>query len=275
MSSSRSASEAPGKPGAASAVPGLGPGAAAARSRDLGAAALVLLAIIWGYHWVVMKIGLSYAQPFTFAALRTLLGTLSLFVVLIVLRRSLRPKAVGFTIVIGLLQTTGFIGLLMWALQSGGAGKTSVLTYTMPFWLLLMARAYLGERLRGMQWPAVGLALAGLLLVLSPWRLEGAFSSALALAAAVSWAASAVVTKELQKRQDVDLLSLTTWQMLFGCVPLILIAVLTGSGAPEWTASFIWALTYNVLLGNALAFLLWGIASVPRPAAPAGSVRSA
>ncbi|MEI6450918.1 MAG: DMT family transporter, partial [Actinomycetes bacterium] len=144
------------------------PEGTATRNRDLGAAALILLALIWGYNWVVMKIGLGYADPFAFAALRTFLGALSLFLLLIVLRRSLRPRAVGFTIVIGLLQTTGFVGLLIWALQSGGAGKTSVLTYTMPFWLLLLAWAFLGERLRGTQWLAVGLALAGLLLVLSP-----------------------------------------------------------------------------------------------------------
>jgi len=229
----------------------------AARGRDLGAAALALLALIWGYNWVVMKIGLGYAQPFTFSALRTFLGALSLFLLLIVLRRSLRPQAVGFTIVIGLLQTTGFTGLLMWALQSGGAGKTSVLTYTMPFWLLLLAWAFLGERLRGTQWLAAGLALAGLLLILSPWHLQGAFSSVLALAAGISWAASALVVKTLQKRRHVDLLSLTTWQMLFGSLPLVLIAVLNGGGAPEWSAPFIWALAYNVVLGNALAWLLW------------------
>ena len=246
------------------------PRGTAARGCDLGVAALVLLAIIWGYHWVVMKIGLSYADPFAFAALRTLLGALGLFIVLVVLRRSLRPQAIGFTIVIGLLQTTGFIGLLMWALESGGAGKTSVLIYTMPFWLLLLAWAFLGERLRGMQWPSVGLALAGLLLVLSPWRLQGAFSSALALGGAVCWAASAIVVKELQKRQDVDLLSLTTWQMLFGSLPLIAIALLAGGGGPEWSAPFIWALAYNVILGNALAFLLWGFALRKLSAGAAG-----
>ncbi|HEY5387796.1 MAG TPA: DMT family transporter [Thermoleophilia bacterium] len=228
-----------------------------ARGRDLGAAALILLALIWGYNWVVMKIGLGYAQPFAFAALRTFLGALSLFLLLLVLRRSLRPQAVGYTIVIGLLQTTGFVGLLMWALQSGGVGKTSVLTYTMPFWLLLLAWAFLGERLRGTQWLAVGLALAGLLLVLSPWRLQGAFSSVLALAGAASWAASAIVVKRLQQRQDVDLLSLTTWQMLFGSLPLIAIALITGHGGPAWSTPFIWALAYNVVLGNALAWLLW------------------
>jgi len=55
----------------------------------------------------------------------------------------------------------------------------------------------------------------------------------------------------------VDLLSLTTWQMLFGSLPLILIALLTSHGGPEWSAAFIWALVYNVVPGNALAWLLW------------------
>src|SRR5674476_732923 len=176
---------------------------------------------------------------------------------MVVTRRPLRPPALRYTLVIGLLQTTAFIGLVIWALDHVGAGRVSVLTYTMPFWLLLLAWVFLGERLRGTQWLAVGLALAGLLLVLSPWRLQGAFSSFLAVAAGMSWAASAIVVKTLQKRQDVDLLSLTTWQMLFGSLPLIVIALLTGHGGPEWSAPFIWALAYNVVLGNALAWLLW------------------
>ena len=65
------------------------------RARDLGVLALALLALIWGYNWVVMKIGLEYAQPFTFSALRTFLGALSLFVLLLVLRRPLRPPPLG------------------------------------------------------------------------------------------------------------------------------------------------------------------------------------
>ena len=170
----------------------------------------------------------------------------------------MRPPPLGWTIVIGLLQTTGFVGLLMWALESGGAGKTSVLTYTMPFWLLLLAWAFLGERLRGVQWLAVALALSGLVLVLEPWRLQGTFSSLLAVAGGFCWACSAVVVKRFQAAHaDVDILSLTTWQMLFGSLPLVLIAALTWQGGPEWTAAFAAALAYNVILGNALAWLLW------------------
>jgi drug/metabolite transporter (DMT)-like permease len=233
------------------------PRSAAARGRDLGALALALLALIWGYNWVVMKVGLEYAQPFTFSALRTSLGALGLFALLVVMRRPLRPPPLGYTIVIGLLQTTGFVGLLMWALDSGGAGRTSVLTYTMPFWLLLLAWAFLGERVRGVQWLAVALALAGLVLVIEPWHLRDAFGSALAVAAGFCWAASAVVVKRLQRRHEVDVLSLTTWQMLFGSLPLLMIAALTWEGGPEWASTFVWALAYNVILANALAWFLW------------------
>ena len=254
------------------------------RGRDLGALALALLAVIWGYNWVVMKVGLQYAQPFTFSALRTFLGALSLFALLLVLRRSLKPPPLLWTVAIGLLQTTGFTGLLMWALESGGAGKTSVLTYTMPFWLLLLAWAFLGERLRGVQWLAVALALAGLLLVLEPWHLQGASGSLLAVAAGFCWAASAVVVKRFQATHEFDLLSLTTWQMLFGSLPLVLIAALTWQGGPDWTATFALTLAYNVLLGNAVAWLLWlfglrrlsaGAAGIATLAAPVIGVTAA
>jgi drug/metabolite transporter (DMT)-like permease len=227
------------------------------RSYRLPLAALVLLALIWGYSWVVMKIALDYVQPFTFAALRTFLGAGALFLALPLMKRPLRPKALGPTALLGLLQTTGFVGLLTWALEDGGAGKTSILTYTMPFWLLLMAWVLLGEKLRGFQWVAVGLALAGLILILSPWRLEGKNSDFLALGGALFWAASAVYAKILRRHHEVDLLSLTAWQMLLGSIPLIIIAVTTGESAPEWTGTFIAALVFVAILGNALAWLLW------------------
>jgi drug/metabolite transporter (DMT)-like permease len=228
-----------------------------ARSYRLPIAALLLLALIWGYSWVVMKIALDYVQPFTFAALRTFLGAVALFIALPLLRRPLRPKALGPTALLGVLQTTGFVGLLTWALEDGGAGKTSILTYTMPFWLLLMAWVVLGEKLKGFQWVAVGLALCGLILILSPWRLEGKTSDYLAVGGALFWAASAVYAKILRKRHEVDLLSLTAWQMLLGSIPLIVIAITTWTGPPEWTGTFIAALIYVAILGNALAWILW------------------
>ena len=244
--------------------------ATAKRTRDLGILALVVLGPVWGYGWVATKISLEYSDALTFAALRVPLSAALLFLVMIVLRKPLRPPPLGWTMLIGLLQTTLFVGLVITALHDTGAGKVSVITYTMPFWLLLLAWVFLGERLRGVQWLAVALAFAGLVLVVRPWDLAGATSGILTLLGGLSWAASALVVKLMQRRYTVDVLSLTTWQMVFGSVPLIIAALLTYSGGPEWTFSFWWGLAYTVVLANAVAWFLWLYALHALPAGAAG-----
>ena len=78
--------------------------------------ALGLSSAFLGYNWVVMKIGVRSSQPVTFAALRAFLGAHSMIVLLTVLRRPMRPQALGTMVVFSLLYTTIPIGLSMWAL---------------------------------------------------------------------------------------------------------------------------------------------------------------
>lgn len=250
------------------------------------ALALVVLSLIWGYNWVVMKRVLEYVDPFDFSALRTVLGAATLFVVLAGLRRPLRPVALGPTFVLGALQTAAFTGLMQWALVSGAAGKTAVLVYTMPFWLLLFAWVGLGERIRGMQWLAVAAAGVGLVLILEPWAARGSpLASALALTAGATWAVSAVVAKRLRARIALDLLSLTAWQMLLGSLLLAAVALVLPAARPiQVNAYFIGALAFNALCGTGLAWLLWlyvldklpaGVAGLSSLSVPAVGVLSA
>jgi drug/metabolite transporter (DMT)-like permease len=254
---------------AASSDPGRG-GRRPSSSRDLGVLALGALAPLWGYSWVVSKVSLTYAQPFILVALTTTMAAACLFLVLVVTRRPLRPPPVGWTALIGILQTALFNGLAIMALTMGGAGKVSVLAYTMPFWLLLLAWAFLGERLRGLQWPAVALAFAGLVLVVRPWDIGGALGGALACAAGLAWAGSALLVKLLQRRTHGDALSLAAWQMGFGSLPLIAAAVLTHGGGPVWTGTFVLCVAYTVLLANAACWALWIFALRSLPAGAAG-----
>ncbi|MCY7392820.1 MAG: EamA family transporter, partial [Leptolyngbyaceae cyanobacterium CAN_BIN12] len=78
--------------------------------------ALLLLAFIWGYNWVQMKIAVQYASPFTFAAIRNGLGGLVLLLVMIGLRKPLKPQAIGGSFLLGVLQSSGVYGLANWAL---------------------------------------------------------------------------------------------------------------------------------------------------------------
>ena len=229
-----------------------------AKHSNIGpAAALAALTAIWGYNWIVMKLALADSPPMTFAALRSLLSAAALFGVALVLRRPLRPARGGSLVVLGLLQTMGFVGFAALALKTGAAGKSAVLAYTMPFWTLLLAGPLLGETMRRQQWPAVALAGAGLLGILSPW--SGALdltASLCSLAAAWSWAASNIVAKRMALDGD-ELLNVSAWQMAFGGAGLAVLALALETEPVQWTASFAVALTYNVVLATALAWLLW------------------
>ena len=249
--------------------------------------ALAVLSILWGYNWVVMKVALAHAPALDFAGLRTVLGALVLFIVAAWRRAPLRLPPLAPTLWLGLLQTTGFVGFTVWALAAGGgAGETAVLVYTMPFWVLLLAWPLLGERLRAGQWLAVMLALAGLVLMVSPAAGAAAMapSDLLALAAGLCWAASAIVVKRLGPAFDAELLSLTAWQMLLGGAPLALLALAQANAPIDWTGAFIAALVYNIVPGNAIAWLLWlyalrrlpaGMASMGMLATPVVGVAAA
>jgi len=245
-------------------------GAPSSQNRNRGILALVVIAPVWGYSWIVAKVGLGYSGPYMFIALVTAACSVVFFAALVVTRRPLRPPPLRWVVPIGLLQTALFNLLVTVALSAGGAGKVSVLAYTMPFWLLLLAWPLLGERLRGAQWPAVALAFAGLLLVVRPWDMGGALPGVLACAAGLAWAAAGLLIKLMQSREQVDALSLTAWQMAAGAVPLVAIAALTQAEWPHWTGTFIACLAYMVLLSSGLCWVLWTHALHALPAGAAG-----
>lgn len=221
-------------------------------------AALVLLSLIWGYSWIVAKVALGYSGPFAFAALRTLLATACLFVLLAALRRPLAPPPLAPTLALGLTQTALFLGLSTWALAGAAAGKVAILVFTMPFWTLVMARYALGERVIGAQWLAIGLAAAGLVLVLEPWSLKASLAGkALAVVSGAVWAASAIIARRFHVSQRADVLALTAWQMLVGVGPLALVAWLAPERPIDWQPLFVGALLFHGVITTALGWLLW------------------
>ena len=140
---------------------------------------MIVVITAWAYGWVVMKQVTPYVGPFNFVALRFALATALLFGVMALRRESFKPPPLGLTLAVGVSQTTAFQGLAQWALASGGAGRVSVLAYTMPFWSVLLAWWLLHERPSARQWLGIGLAVAGLIFVIEPWQGLGSWQSAL------------------------------------------------------------------------------------------------
>jgi len=217
--------------------------------------ALALIALGWGYNWVVMKEALRYAGPFEFLAWRFALAGALLLGLLVAMKRPLAPPFPREVFLIGLLQTACNFGFVAWALLTGAAGKSSVLTYTMPFWVVVFAWLALRERPTTLQWAAMVPALAGIALLVGGGG--DALAAWLALTAGITWAVGVVIAKRLQTRERVDAVAVSAWQTIFGGAILVALALVFPSRETEWTAYFVFALLYNAVLVSAVCWVLW------------------
>jgi len=228
------------------------------RSRRGAYALLAALTLVWGCNWTAMKLALSNAHPVVLNAQRSMIAVTLLFIALIAAGKPLRPPSWIAVTVTALFQTTINFGSTTMALAGGGAGRTSVLVFTMPFWTLLIAAPLLHERVRGLQWLAIGFALAGLVLVVDPWHWSGDLTPKLwAILSGFGWAAGTIAMKYFQRDRELDLLNFTAWQMLVGSIPFVLLLAFNDYPATRWSPSHALLMLYVAVISMALAFVAW------------------
>jgi O-acetylserine/cysteine efflux transporter len=216
---------------------------------------LLALAVvaIWGTNFVVIRLGLDTFAPYTFAALRYTFSFLP-FVLFIRKPDVSWAKLAAFGVLIGV----GQFGLLFWAMRSDiSPGLASLVIQSQVFFTIALAAALHRERLRRLQWPAFGLAVAGLAIVASHVSAGAGvtlFGVVLVMLAAVSWAGGNLVARAAGR---VDALGFMVWSSPFAAVPLWLITLLV-DGPRAIGASFAqahataWAAVAWQAVGNTL-----------------------
>ena len=219
---------------------------------------MVLLVLLWGYAWITAKIALRYASALDASVVRLVFGTLFLFVFVLWSRTSLRPAHWKWLIVIGVLQTAGLTISNNLALVRGEPGGISMLTFTMPFWVALIAWPALGERIRGWQWLAVLMALVGLVLILQPWSLQASLlGKIIAVLGGICWAIGVICAKYLQSRKRVDIINFTFWQTVCGTIPIVLAERMFDTATIEWNATFVFCALFIGVGATGLGWVMW------------------
>lgn len=241
------------------------------RERQRAGLALAVLSLIWGYNWIAMKLTLADATPADSAATRFALGALVLLPAVRYFGHGLAvPRSEWPLVAYMSVSLAANFFLTLTALGLGGVGKTAVLVYTMPFWVIVIAHVWLRERMRPAHWLAVGLALAGLMVLVDVVRLRGWLPSLLAVASGLSWAASVVIVKSVQGRTRSHLMTLTVWQMAVCAVLLWAFAWASGTPPIRWTWTFAGAIGFSAILGSAFSWMLFYYALARLPAGIAG-----
>ena len=141
-----------------------------------------------------------------------------------------------------------------------GVGIASVLGNTQPLIIMVLAALFLGEKPWSFKILALGLGLAGVILLALPALREQTghplLGAMLALGSSTSAAVASVAVKKL--RPGNDLMSLTAWQLVAGSVVLLgLSAVYEPHGTIIWTGGFVGLLLFLALAGTALSTWLW------------------
>jgi drug/metabolite transporter (DMT)-like permease len=245
---------------------------AAAVPRDVGARLmLVLLCLIWGVTWPVMKIALEQIPPLGMRAMTAALGALTLLAICLVQRRSLRiPDARAWAHVVtgSILNIVGFSVLIAFAQNAAATSRVAIVTYTLPVWTVLLAWLVLGERPSRVQGVAMVLCAIGLGVLIWPLARAGVpLGLVFAAGSGLSWAAGTVYLK--WARIDADPMGVAAWQVSISFL-IIAACALIFEGAPRLQAIHVDALlavAFTGFIGNGAAYALW-FSVVPRlPAA--------
>ena len=213
------------------------------------AALLVVLTLVWGFNWPVMKLGVSEFPPLSFRVLSMWLGlpVLWLFVrwqgtALRVPRRHW-PELVKLTVT----------NMLVWhmvaivAIQALSSGRAAILGYTMPVFSALWGFALFGQRLTARQ--LAGVAAAGLGASLLLWHefAQMAGRPLAALGMLLSAAAWALGTQQLRRTMmPVPTMAIAFWMtaLTTGVMSVLAVAL----ERPQWHApspTVWWAVVYN------------------------------
>jgi O-acetylserine/cysteine efflux transporter len=203
--------------------------------RDLSAALIVV--VLWGVNFVVMKFALRDFTPLQLGAARYVFAVLPLALFI-------RPPPIAWKwlVLYGLFQGLGQFGFLFLALQVGmTAALASVLLQTQVFFTALFGFVLLKERASRPLQVGMLLAVLGLSCFAINYLLPGAgvgttlAGFALTLCAAAMWAASNIVARRVQQGgTDYSPTAFVVWSSSVAVLPFVLLSLAFDAEAVRW-----------------------------------------
>ncbi len=222
---------------------------------------LVLLTVIWGINWPVMKLGVTDYPPLTFRTLSMIGGLPLLAAALLLLKVPFRVARRDWPQLLLLTATN----MLVWhvciilALKNLSSGRAAILGYTMPVFSALIGSWLFSARLTTRGWMGVSAAALGVGLLL--WHeltgLAGRpIGVLLALVSAATWALGTQLIR--RTRIEAATLTLSFWMTAITTVVMAVLAVLFEQ--PQWKVPApptAWAIAFNAVLIFGFAQAAW------------------
>ena len=233
--------------------------------------AILLFAVVvlaWGTTWPVMKAIVGEVPPLWASTVRSALAGVVLWLVLGVGRNLIVPQRGDLPVIvnIAILHMVAFAALVAVGLQFIPAGRSVVLGYTAPLWVVPGAMLFLGERITARRALGIGIGMAGLALMFNPlafdWTDRGAvLGNGLILLAAFCWAISILHVRA--HKWIATPFQLVFWEVVLATIALLALALaLEGPPRIDWSLRLTLLFLFASVCGVALAY--WAMATVNR-----------
>ncbi len=226
-------------------------------------ALLVVMSIIWGMNFVVMKYGTDMLAPFAYNGVRLSIGSI---VMLLILRFRGAPhlpwRDVRALMLLGLLGTGVYQLFFITGLAMTRAGTASLVMASSPAIIAVIGRVLGVEKVSLRAAFGIALSLAGIAFVIlsSADSNEGQPSvvgDLLVLASVVIWSFYTHLMKPYTQR--IDGMQIATWSLVGGTIPVLLIGIPSIMHA-NWpaVAPLTWsAILYSGIGSMGIAYLFW------------------
>ncbi|MCG9676847.1 EamA family transporter [Vibrio sp. Isolate24] len=214
-----------------------------------------LAPIVWGSTYIVTTELLPKNSPLLASMLRALpAGILLVLFSRTVPRGSWWPKLA----LLGLLNIGFFFYCLFYAATYLPGGMAALIMSIQPILVMGLSVVLLRNKLAAIQLIASGLGIGGIamLVVNNPGQLNTS-GVVMGLLGTVSMALGVVLTKKWGRPENMSLLSFTGWQLLFGGLMLLPVAI-SAEGLPQQiTLANVVGYSYLAIIGAMLAYSLW------------------
>jgi drug/metabolite transporter (DMT)-like permease len=222
----------------------------------------ILAGALWGTSFPIIKIGLTYIDPFTFVFWRFLVSTVTLLIVMLFLRKlDFKIANKKLLILLGVANAAGYL-LQYVSMNNTTAAKAALFINLSAIWVAILSPKLLGESFSRKKIIGVLFGLLGIVFVSTNLDFValagGQIAADLALImSGFTWALFMIYNKKLVSNSTSGTFNSMTWVLVFTFLSIAPFAVLSGPGFFALSASAWLSIFWTAIVCWVIPYYLW------------------
>ena len=226
---------------------------------------LIMVAILWGMNYVIVKVSLKEMNPLLFNTLRFVIGAIVCWIILLVKETNYKitKKEMLNMVILGIgihsINQLAFI----YGVAKTTAGTASIILASTPVWVAVIARIIGIEKTTLKMWSGIGISFLGAILVVGNQGLSANISQVglqgniLIVIATIFWSIYTITVRILT--QKLSIIKVTTYSLTFAAIFFISITSkeIINTNWDQFSVEAWLGVIYSGVFVFGISYILW------------------